>query len=183
MLRNYLTIAWRTITRHRGYTIINVLGFALGLCACIVIYLISDYELSFDTFHPDRQRIYRVMTTITENTGNRMQFGTVPLPGVLLLQSGLSGAGAFAAIQPWWGAPIDVSEKDKPSRKFDSRPEGTATHLLPSRSHPGFPSSTMTCHLHRVGHRKLPGPSGGFTKPSKELENRVKNFPLKVVSF
>jgi putative ABC transport system permease protein len=122
MWKNYLTIAWRTIMRHRGYAILNVLGLALGLCACIVIFLISHYELSFDTFHPDRERIYRVMTGYTEATGNRAEFGTVPLPGVRMLQGSLSGAEAIAAVQPWWGVPISVPRKDIAALKFDSRP-------------------------------------------------------------
>src|SRR5215469_4948860 len=100
MFRNYFTIGWRTIARHKGYALMNVLGLALGLCSCIVIYLIAHYELGFDRFHPDRQRIYRVLTTISENNGNRLQFGTVPFPGVQLLQAGLPGTEAMAAVQP-----------------------------------------------------------------------------------
>lgn len=121
MWKNHLIIAWRTIIRHRGYALLNVLGLALGLCACIVIFLISRYELSFDTFHPDRERIYRVMTAYTETTGNRAEFGTVPLPGVRMLQTGLSGAEALAAVQPW-GVPVSIPVGDKSAKKFDSRP-------------------------------------------------------------
>lgn len=60
MIRNYLTIAWRVITRNRLYTAINILGLALGICGCIVIWLVAAYELSFDKFHPDGDRIYRL---------------------------------------------------------------------------------------------------------------------------
>ena len=60
MIKNYLKIAWRNITKHKVYTIINVLGLALGICACIVIYIITSYEFSFDRFHPDKERIYRI---------------------------------------------------------------------------------------------------------------------------
>jgi ABC-type antimicrobial peptide transport system permease subunit len=60
MLKNYLTAAWRNLVRNKIYSIFNVLGLALGICACLVIYLIASYEFSFDTFHPDRNRIFCV---------------------------------------------------------------------------------------------------------------------------
>ena len=124
MWKNHLSSALRTINRHRGYAILNILGLALGLCACIIIFLISHYELSFDTFHADRKRIYRVMTDYTEVTGNRVEFGTVPLPGVNMLQSGLSGVEGIAACQPWYGVAVSVPGKNKSVQKFDSRPAG-----------------------------------------------------------
>lgn len=124
MFRNYFTIGWRTLVRHKGYALMNVLGLALGLCSCIVIYLIVHYELGFDNFHPDGQRIYRVTTTFRENNGNRLPFGTVPFPAVQLLQAGLPGAETVAAAQPWWGVPVNIPVSNKPDRKFDSRTEG-----------------------------------------------------------
>jgi ABC-type antimicrobial peptide transport system permease subunit len=60
MLKSYWTLAWRTLVRNKFYTLVNVLGLTLGICACLVIYLIASYEFSFDTFHPDRDRIYCV---------------------------------------------------------------------------------------------------------------------------
>ena len=65
MLKNYFKIAFRNIIRKKVYTAINILGLALGICACIVIYVISSYELSFDNFHPGKDRIYRMMGDVT----------------------------------------------------------------------------------------------------------------------
>jgi hypothetical protein len=61
VLRNYLRIAARILARNKLYTIINVLGLALGICGCIIIWLVGRYELSFDRFHPGGDRIYRVV--------------------------------------------------------------------------------------------------------------------------
>jgi hypothetical protein len=61
MLRTYLRIAARILVRNRLYTLINVLGLALGVCGCIIIWLVDSFELSFDRFHPDGERIYRVV--------------------------------------------------------------------------------------------------------------------------
>jgi putative ABC transport system permease protein len=60
MFKNYLRIAMRILARNKLYTVINVLGLALGVCGCIVIWLVGSYELSFDKFHPGGDRIYRV---------------------------------------------------------------------------------------------------------------------------
>jgi putative ABC transport system permease protein len=65
MLKNY----WRIIARNKIYSTINVLGLALGICGCVVLYLITDYEFSFDRHRPDGERIYRIV-------GNRVSFAS-----------------------------------------------------------------------------------------------------------
>ena len=125
MFRNHFKIAWRNITRHRMYTVINVLGLALGLCAFIVIYQITHYELSFDTFHPDKDRIYRVLSDVTETTGGKSHYGKVPLSLSLTARKELSGLDAMAVIIPWY-AKTSVRQSDKSAKYFDNRLEGTS---------------------------------------------------------
>jgi hypothetical protein len=60
MLKNYWIVTWRNLARNKMYSFINVLGLALGICVCLAIYLITRYEFSFDTFHPDCNRIFCV---------------------------------------------------------------------------------------------------------------------------
>jgi putative ABC transport system permease protein len=61
MFNSYFKIAWRVINRSRVHTMINVLGLAMGICASLVIYTIVHYEFSFDRFHPDKERVFRVL--------------------------------------------------------------------------------------------------------------------------
>jgi putative ABC transport system permease protein len=61
VFKNYFRIATRILGRNKLYTVINVLGLALGVCGCIVIWLVGSYEMSFDRFHPGADRIYRVV--------------------------------------------------------------------------------------------------------------------------
>ena len=61
MLRNYFTTAWRSIKRYYSYALINTLGLTLSVSCCIVIYIVVQYETSFDAFHTDADRIYRVV--------------------------------------------------------------------------------------------------------------------------
>lgn len=61
MLRNYLTIARRNLRKRLGYTLINVTGLAVGLASCLLIGLWVQDELSYDRFHENADRTYRVL--------------------------------------------------------------------------------------------------------------------------
>jgi len=61
MLKNYLKIALRHLKKHKGYSFINIIGLALGLACCVLILFFVQDELSFDRFHTDADRIYRVV--------------------------------------------------------------------------------------------------------------------------
>ncbi len=60
MLRNYLTIAYRNLTKNPLYTSINIVGLGIGLAACILILLYVRGELGFERWVPDAERVYRV---------------------------------------------------------------------------------------------------------------------------
>ncbi|RYU87830.1 FtsX-like permease family protein [Mucilaginibacter terrigena] len=62
MFKNYLKIAWRTLTRNKSYAAINIAGMAVGVTVCIVIFIIIQFQTSFDTFHSKTDRVYRVLT-------------------------------------------------------------------------------------------------------------------------
>jgi putative ABC transport system permease protein len=61
MFENYLKSTWRNITRHKGYSFINIAGLALGMACCIVIATYLHFELSFDNFHKNGSSIYRLV--------------------------------------------------------------------------------------------------------------------------
>lgn len=60
MLKNYVTIALRNLLRHKGYSLINILGLAVGMASCILILLYVHDELSYDQHHEQADQIYRV---------------------------------------------------------------------------------------------------------------------------
>ncbi|MEM6648539.1 MAG: ABC transporter permease, partial [Bacteroidota bacterium] len=63
MLKNYWTIAWRSLRKRAGFAAINVLGLAVGLACCLLIGLHIVDELSYDHFHENGERIYRMKQT------------------------------------------------------------------------------------------------------------------------
>ncbi len=62
MLKNYMIVAYRNLLRHKLYSIINVGGLAIGLAACILIFLFVRDELSYDDWGPDTDRLYKIET-------------------------------------------------------------------------------------------------------------------------
>ncbi|MFH0883425.1 MAG: FtsX-like permease family protein [bacterium] len=62
MLKNYLLTALRNLMRNRVYSLINIVGFALGLSVFLIISLVVIDDLSFDRFHVDSRNIYRFLT-------------------------------------------------------------------------------------------------------------------------
>jgi ABC-type antimicrobial peptide transport system permease subunit len=69
MVKNYLKSAWRTLVKHKILSVINVLGLSIGISASLVIYLIVSYDLSFDKFEKDKDRIFRVVWSIATASG------------------------------------------------------------------------------------------------------------------
>ncbi len=72
MLRNYLQIAFRRVRREKGYSIINVLGLAIGMACCLVITLYVREELSYDRFHEKSDRIARLVRETSAMTAAPM---------------------------------------------------------------------------------------------------------------
>ncbi|MBS1606852.1 MAG: ABC transporter permease [Bacteroidetes bacterium] len=101
MLNNYWTVAWRYIRRHRFYTAVNIVGLSLGLTACLSIYFIIHHELSFDRFYPDRERIYRVMGDLPENSGKLSHFARIPLAISKTARTSIPGLTSVAACVPY----------------------------------------------------------------------------------
>jgi putative ABC transport system permease protein len=64
MLKNYLTIALRNLWKRRGFSLINILGLTVGLTACFLIFLYVRFEYSYDAFHANAGRIYRVVCDV-----------------------------------------------------------------------------------------------------------------------
>ena len=124
MLGHHLRNAWRTIRHHKLYTFINVLGLSIGICACIVIYLIARYDLGFDKFHPDSDRIYRIVGDVQLPNGNTLFLNTPfdKVAGVEHAIPGFQQQVGFHTLPPF-GFTVPAGD-GKPATDFDSRQEG-----------------------------------------------------------
>jgi putative ABC transport system permease protein len=81
MFRNYLKIAVRSLGKHKIYSFINILGLAVGIAASVLIFLYVRDELSYDRFHANAGRIYRIAADWSNKGDSKIhQLGT---PSVL----------------------------------------------------------------------------------------------------
>jgi putative ABC transport system permease protein len=99
MLKNYWTAAWRSLARNKIYSLLNVLGLALGICVCVVIYLVVGYEFSFDRFQQDKDRIYGVDAGVPGGTGDHDHWNCVPGPMPEAMRREMTGFETVAAFQ------------------------------------------------------------------------------------
>jgi putative ABC transport system permease protein len=79
MFKNYFKIAWRNLMRNKSYAAINITGLAIGIAACLLIFLVIQFETSFDSFHTNKDRIYRIVTVSSGPDGTHAGSGT-PMP-------------------------------------------------------------------------------------------------------
>lgn len=74
MIRSYLKIAWRSLLKNKGYTLLNVFGLALGLAVVLLVGLWIHDELSFNKYHKNYDRIAQVMQSCSYNGERFSQF-------------------------------------------------------------------------------------------------------------
>ncbi len=84
VFKNYLTIAFRNLWRHKGFSFLNIMGLAVGMTACFLIFLYVSFETSYDNFHSKSDRIYRVVTDTKTPTETIEQSHTTTPIGINL---------------------------------------------------------------------------------------------------
>jgi putative ABC transport system permease protein len=98
MIKKQLLFALRRLGRHRLSTSINILGLTFGILSCVVIYLYVAFEFSYDKFHADSDRIFRVISTEADEAGT--QHNDVMMSGPLgpALRQETSGFSAVTSL-------------------------------------------------------------------------------------
>ncbi|HWD89110.1 MAG TPA: ABC transporter permease [Mucilaginibacter sp.] len=106
MLKSYFKIAWRNIVRHKAYAAINISGLTVGIAACLLIFMVIQFETSFDTFRPNYKNIYHVVSIEKRESGQSYNPG-VPFPVTAALRLDFPQA-KVAAINTNYGSQITV---------------------------------------------------------------------------
>jgi putative ABC transport system permease protein len=106
MFKNYFKTAFRSLVRNKNYTIINIAGLALGIAVCMIIFIIIGFHNSFDNFHKNKVRTYRLLTEFHHADSKDIFYGhSVPF--------GIPGAAKTAFPQIEQIAPLFASGNDQ----------------------------------------------------------------------
>jgi putative ABC transport system permease protein len=76
MLRNYFTTAFRNLIKNRIFSVINIVGLAIGISACLLISLYVNYEKDYDKIVDNIENLYRVLYERVSETGEKVQFAS-----------------------------------------------------------------------------------------------------------
>lgn len=109
MIKNYFKIAWRNIIRHKAHSFINISGLTVGIAACLLIFVIVQYELSFNTDQPNYKNIYHVVTEQKRSDGSGFTVGN-QAPSIDAYRLDFPRA-KFTAVHMSYGSQITVAGK------------------------------------------------------------------------
>jgi len=117
MFKNYFKIALRGFGRQKLFTFINVVGLSIGISAAVVIYLIVHFDFTFDKFHKDGDRIYRVVTNSVYQGAPGFNSGICgPMGGALKNQ--VTGVQVVAPFFTLSQPDVSIPSKDNVPVKF-----------------------------------------------------------------
>lgn len=117
MFKNYLKTALRNLFREKGSSVLNIAGLTLGITCSLVLFLLIRHLATFDNYHVNRDRIYRV---VTEMDGNRGRFYTAGVPTLLpaAFRQDFPEAEEVTFMSYRSGALIRVPQKNGEAKKF-----------------------------------------------------------------
>ena len=106
MLYNHFKLIIRNLVKQRSFSLINILGLAIGMSVCLVILQYVEFELSYDNFHKDKDRVYRTITSSYTNGEHR---GDFPLSGYAQgpsMKQDYPEVESFCRIHPQYGGAV-----------------------------------------------------------------------------
>lgn len=120
MIKNYFKIAFRSFWKHKTFTLINIIGLSIGISAALVIYLIVHFDFTFDKFHKDGDRIYRVVTNY--NYSGQIGFNSgVTGPLGAAVKSQVTGVEATAPFYLLFQPNVYIPGKDNAHVRFKNQ--------------------------------------------------------------
>ncbi|MCC6281024.1 MAG: ABC transporter permease [Saprospiraceae bacterium] len=102
MLQNYVRLAIRQLHKNRTYAVINIAGLAVGVAACLLIFRLVHYELSFNTSFNNYDRIGRIVTNDVSATEGQFYTAGIPVPAMDEMQQKIAAFTQFARIHTMW---------------------------------------------------------------------------------
>jgi putative ABC transport system permease protein len=86
MFKTYLKVAWRTLVKNRVFSFINIFGLSVGLTCCLLISLYIYHEISYDKYHKNGDRLFRLGTNFIDQGNEEKGMNTSAPLGKMLQQ-------------------------------------------------------------------------------------------------
>ena len=119
MIKNYFKTAFRNLKRNKSYAIINISGLTIGIAASLLIFLVIQFETSFDNFHPNKENIYRVGSVYTTQDGVEYS-GGIAFPAGPAMRVDFPQIKQVASIYKRNGDQVTIENDSKgPQKKFN----------------------------------------------------------------
>ena len=119
MFKNYFKTAWRNFRKNKVTTLINILGLSIGISAALIIFMVVEYDFSFDKYEPGREQIYRIVSS-----GDDLNNAGVPAPLHEALQHNTTGIETSVPLFQYndWNTKVAVPQgNNKPAQVFKSQ--------------------------------------------------------------
>ncbi|HMJ70452.1 MAG TPA: ABC transporter permease [Cyclobacteriaceae bacterium] len=128
MLRNYLKLTWRNLSRNSTYSIIIISGLVLAYSACLLIFLFVNTETSYDTQSPDAERIYRIVHDDIDDDGTVVADATTGSAFAPALIHDISQIETALRIVPTWG--VKALVRNGPKAFYEPRIVGADSNMI-----------------------------------------------------
>ncbi|MGY4536335.1 putative ABC transport system permease protein [Mucilaginibacter sp. UYNi724] len=116
MFKNYLKIALRNLQKQKLYSLINITGLAVGLAVCMMIMLYVTHEMTYDRFHKDAERIYKLQAKIKMG-GNTMNMDYMSYAAGPLVKQAQPAVESYMRTLGYF-KPVSVNNLLTPDTKF-----------------------------------------------------------------
>ncbi|MBE9583221.1 ABC transporter permease [Mucilaginibacter sp. JRF] len=113
MIQNYLKIAWRNIVANKLFTSLNIVGLAIGMCVCVILFACISYELSFDRMYKNSSNIYRVNMQTTADYNYKVWAQLPNSVGPAIVQSIPQVKSMTRLIKHDFGAKVSIKTDEK----------------------------------------------------------------------
>ncbi len=123
VFRNYLKVAFRNLTKTRLFSAVNILGLAIGMTACLMILHYVNFERSFDTFHEDYDRVYRLRYERTDDAGETVKFASCCPPAAARIRGNYPEVEQIARIFHYQASVSHGADKFLEERVYFAEPE------------------------------------------------------------
>jgi len=119
MINGYFKLSFRTLWRNKSFSLLNILGLAIGIGASLLIFLVIRNEMSYDSYQSKRDRIFRMVTTSRSRSNGEIgwqhSYAPAPLPNGL--RRNFPSLEKVAALESVGGAQIYIPGKDGTDEK------------------------------------------------------------------